>query len=95
MAELFVTGHVVDCILLLMLVEFIALLLLRGRLRWNIPAVQLLIALGAGAALLLALRAALVRSPWQWIALWLIVALGMHLIDLNLRWMSRRSVTVH
>ena len=86
-AELFATGSVVDCILALMLIESIALILIGRKLRSGIPALQVLVNLAAGAALLLALRAALLGSPWKWISLWLLAALVAHLLDLRYRWL--------
>jgi len=85
-AELFATGRAVDGILALMLIESIALILIGRKSRRAMPAAQVLVSIGAGAALLLALRAALHRSPWQWISLWLIAALVAHLLDLRYRW---------
>lgn len=55
------------------------------KLRRAIPAVQVLTSIGAGAALLLALRAALQGSSWPWISLWLVAALVAHLLDLRHR----------
>ncbi len=86
MAELFATGHVVDGILILMLAEWIGLSLLGRRSPQAMPAIALLVSLGAGAALLLALRAALIGASWRWIALWLAVAFLMHGLDMNFRW---------
>jgi hypothetical protein len=86
LAELFASGRVIDCVLALMLIESAALLLLRQRGRRGLAPIEIAASLGAGAALLLALRAALVGSPWPWISLWLIAALAAHLFDLRLRW---------
>ncbi|HEY1314668.1 MAG TPA: hypothetical protein VGE92_12360 [Steroidobacteraceae bacterium] len=91
MAELFATGRVIDGILGLMLMEFIGLVLLGRQSRRGLPASQLTFSLGAGAALLLALRAALLGASWPRIALWLLAALVAHLSDLRLRWTYRRT----
>jgi hypothetical protein len=56
-----------------------------------LPPIELLVSLGAGAALLLALRAALARAPWQGVAVWLVVALLLHLGDVGLRWTTART----
>jgi len=92
MAELFATGRAVDLALGVMALEFLALLLVRlgglarlGRRagpRHPSSLVDLGATLAAGAALLLALRAALRGAAWQVIALWLIVGFLAHLIDL-------------
>jgi CBS-domain-containing membrane protein len=91
MAELFATGHIVDGILVLMLLELGVLTLLRLRTRRGLTAIELVVSLGAGAALLMALRAALLGAPWQHVAPWLAAALVAHLVDLKLRWNPRRS----
>lgn len=85
-AELIATGRAVDGILALMLIETIALILVGRKLRRAIPPAQVLVSIGAGAALLLALRAALLGLAWQWISLWLLVALVAHILDLRYRW---------
>lgn len=45
----------------------------------------------SGAALMLAVRAALLDQPWPQIALWLLLALFAHVVDLMLRYRSQRS----
>jgi hypothetical protein len=86
LTEFFASGRAIDCILGLMFFEMIALLLLRRILRHGLQPIEVAVSLAAGAALLLALRAALLGSPWQWISLWLIAALIAHLCDLRRRW---------
>lgn len=86
MAEYFTTGRAVDGILALMLLEAAVLLIIGRTSRRGLPPLQLMVNLGAGAALLLALRAALLGAPWQHISLWLIAALIAHVIDLHYRW---------
>jgi CBS-domain-containing membrane protein len=85
-ARLFGSGLVVDGILGLMLAEWLILILVRKNLARGPRPVEILASLGAGAALLLALRAALLVKPWPSIAPWLVVALGCHLADLRWRW---------
>ena len=85
-AELIASGRAIDGILALMLIESIALILIGRKLSRAIPAVQVLVSIGAGAALLLALRAALLGFAWQWISLWLVAALVAHILDLRYRW---------
>lgn len=84
-APLFVSGRIVDGILVLVAIE--ALVLLGVRARWGRgPAPMALLSnLASGAALMLALRAALTGAAWTGIAAWLIVALGAHLAELVLR----------
>jgi hypothetical protein len=86
MADLFSSGRIVDGILLLMALEAIALILVRKLSKRGIAAVDLLVNLAAGMALLLALRAALTGQAWQAVALCLIVALIAHLLDITRRW---------
>ena len=84
-ASLFDSGRIVDGILVLVAIE--ALVLLGVRARWGRgPAPMALLSnLASGAALMLALRAALTGVAWPGIAAWLIVALGAHLVEMMLR----------
>jgi hypothetical protein len=77
------SGRAVDAILLLVFVEAIVVLLLARRGRG--PGAALLPTLIAGAALLLALRAALMQAPWTAVAAWLAAAGLAHGVDLALR----------
>jgi hypothetical protein len=85
-AELFAGGRIVDIILLLMLLEGIALLVYHYKTRRGLTPIAVISNLLAGGFLLLALRAALSAAGWQWIALWLLLALAGHLLDLLMRW---------
>jgi len=87
--EAFATGRIVDVILALMALELIVLIIVRKKTTRGLTTAQLTVSLAAGAALLLALRAALTGRPWQSVALWLIVALAAHALDLKLRWPPR------
>jgi len=87
MNGLFSSGRVVDAVLAFMLIELIALVFVRQRGASLFRPRDVMVNFGAGAALLLALRAALRGSGWQPVALWLLVGLGFHLWDL---WLRRR-----
>jgi hypothetical protein len=76
----------VDGIIALVAVEFLALALLRVRTGRGIGAVDLLFNLLAGAGLMLALRAALAGDGGAWILGWLTLALVAHVVDLARRW---------
>ena len=86
MGSLFSTGGIVESIVALMLLEAIVLLVLRRVTRRGLPPLEVLTSLSAGAALMLALRAALVGAGWPMIAVWLLVALVAHGGDVALRW---------
>jgi hypothetical protein len=45
----------------------------------------------SGAALMLAVRAAVLDQPWPQIAFWLLLALIAHVVDLLLRYRAQRS----
>ena len=86
MAELFHSGRIVDLILLLVLVEAV-LLAWRRQLTGRGPSLRALLPnLLSGAALLAAVRLALVHAEWLWVATALLFALLAHLADLHQRW---------
>jgi hypothetical protein len=89
MTSFFSSGRVVDVVLAFMLIELAALVLVRRRGAAVFRPLDVAVNSGAGASLLLALRAALRGSEWQPIALWLLSALGFHLWDL---WLRRPSL---
>jgi hypothetical protein len=91
MDSLFSSGVIVEGILGLMLLEGIVLLLLRASRRRGLTSLEVLSTLGAGAALMLALRAALIGAGWPMIAAWLLAALIAHGSDMALRWRLHRD----
>ena len=89
MAELFDNGRIIDLILLLILVECVLLGVWRRR---ELLLSELLPNIVSGAALMLAVRLALVDARWEWISLSLLAALCAHLCDLGLRLRRSRAV---
>lgn len=85
MTNFFSSGRVVDGVLAFMLIELIVLVSIRKRGKALFRPLDIIVNCGAGAALLLALRAALRGSPWQTLPVWLLVALGFHVWDLTRR----------
>ncbi|MEH3061342.1 MAG: hypothetical protein PGN33_00760 [Methylobacterium radiotolerans] len=79
----FASGRIVDGILLLVALEALALAWLARR--GGPPLPSLLANLASGAALMLALRAALVGAGWVAVAGWMLAGLVAHLADLGLR----------
>lgn len=75
----FTSGRAIDVVLVFMVMEVVALLLLKRR-----PLTVLLTIL-PGAAMMLALRAAVTGGAWLLIAFWLTVSLPLHLADLRHR----------
>jgi len=87
--EFFASGHAIDLILGLMVLETLALALYHWKTGRGIAPSDLLVNLLPGAFLLLALRSALVQAGWGWIPLCLTAALLAHLADLRRRWRSQ------
>ncbi len=83
---LFESARAVDLVLAFVVLEALALLLLRWRLRRGPSAREILALLLPGACLMLALRAALAGPHALEIAGWMLAALLSHLFDLGLRW---------
>jgi hypothetical protein len=89
-ADWFASGRIVDVILVLMVLEAVALTLLRNKAQRGLSIYVLAANFSAGAALLLALRAALTDHRWQSVALWLVLALIAHATDLRARWVTMK-----
>lgn len=79
MEWLFASGHAVDIVLVVLLVEMIWLVA-RGR-----GAVDVVLMLLPAALILLGLRAALVGLDWPWIAIPLAASFPVHLVDVRRR----------
>lgn len=77
LARLFASGHAVDLVLAVIVIEAFVLARLG---RW--PALAVALRLGPAVFMLLALRAALVGMDWRWIAVMLGLAFPLNLADL-------------
>ncbi|WP_019012963.1 hypothetical protein [Elioraea tepidiphila] len=78
-------GGLVEAILALVALEAAVLAVVLRRTGRGVALPGLLVTLLSGAALLLALRAALIGAGAVWIGAWLAAALAAHLLDLWLR----------
>ncbi len=86
MDTLFASGRIIDAILVLVLLEGLALLAWHRRTGQGPGPTAVIANLGAGALLLLAVRAALADAGWP-VAAMLLGAAGLaHLFDLRCRW---------
>lgn len=83
---LFATGRIVDLILVLVIIEGALLIAVRAKTGRGPSPSQTAANLAAGASLMLAVRSALVAAHWSETALWLLVGLLAHLVDLAVRW---------
>lgn len=79
MGAFFASGHAVDVVLVVMLVEAIYLKI-RG---WAMSEIALLLL--PGVLMLLGLRAALTGAGWLWVALPLALSFPVHLLDVARR----------
>ena len=78
MEWLFASGHAVDVVLLTLTLEFMWLTAFK---HWQVTAV--LLRLGPGAMMLIALRSALVGNNWPLVAVPLFLSFPLHLADLK------------
>ena len=83
--SLITTGRIVDVMLAFVVLEIIILGLYRRATGNGIPMPKLLVNIGAGSSIMLALRAALTGADWKWIAVWLVCGLLFHSSDIALR----------
>ncbi len=81
--------HLIDLVLAMTLVEMAALALYHHRTGRGMAPLDFVPALGAGLALMLAVRAALSDATWTWMAAALIAAGLAHLADMRRRWPQR------
>ena len=84
--ELIESGRIVDIMLIFVILEVALLLGYRWVTGRGIPARWLLINIGAGGSLMLALRAVYADASWWIVAGCLIAALVFHVADLAQRW---------
>jgi hypothetical protein len=80
LAAFFTSGHAVDLVLAFMVLEALFLIVIKKR-----RVLTVVLTILPGAAMMLALRAALTGAEWQMVAIWLTVSLPLHLADLRHR----------
>jgi hypothetical protein len=80
------SGRIVDLMLAFIFLEIVVLGLIRQRRGGGVAALPLIINIGAGVALMLALRFALTDSTWLPVSACLLAALAFHGADVALRW---------
>lgn len=85
MADWFASGRIVDVIVALVAVEALVLVAVRLRFGRGPSTGALLSNLASGAALMLAVRAALTGADWPIVAAWLLAALIAHLTEMMIR----------
>ncbi|MEM1436213.1 MAG: hypothetical protein AAGG11_19330 [Pseudomonadota bacterium] len=85
MGEFIRSGAIVDFMLVFVAVEVIVLLALYQFRGFGLPPLALLLNIGAGTSLMLALRSTLYGHDWPVIAVWLLSALAFHVSDLAYR----------
>jgi hypothetical protein len=86
MAGLFVSGRIVDLILIFTVIEVVLLGVYRRRTGRGVGFHDLVANLSSGVCLLLALRCAIADAWWGWIGLCLFASLIAHVLDLRRRW---------
>jgi hypothetical protein len=86
--ELILTGRIVDIMLVFIILEILVVLVIRNYRGGAVPPLPLLVNIGAGGSLMLALRVALTGSAWPLLAACLVSALIFHVLDLYLRWQA-------
>ena len=84
--SLIASGQIADIMLGVMVLEVIAIALYRRAQGGGIAMRPLILNIGAGGSLILALRASLTESGWLTIAAFLVLALVFHVADQAGRW---------
>ena len=82
------SGRIVDLMLTVLAVELVVVQIYRRRAGGGIGFLPMLLNLGAGGSLMLALRAALISAGPLWIAVFLLSSLVFHVADQAARWES-------
>ena len=89
MAEWMSSGHIVDLVdlvIVLTLLECVALVAHHRLTRRGVAPSDYALNIASGLCLMIALRCALVKPNWQWIAFWLAAAGLAHSADIISRW---------
>ena len=83
--RLITSGHIVDIALIFIIIEFVVLATRASLTPTLERLLALVLALGPGACLMLAVRCALTNAGPIWVAFWLAASLPLHLVDIARR----------
>ncbi|MEM7611332.1 MAG: hypothetical protein AAF270_06625 [Pseudomonadota bacterium] len=86
LTDLIQSGRIVDIMLVVVAIEVAVLLAYRKVTGKGLRPLALLLNIGAGGSLMVALKLVFIDAGWQWVAVALISALVFHVSDLALRW---------
>ena len=84
--ELILSGRIIDVVIAVLLLELVAVSILHKTRGLGIAPYPLMVNIGAGGSLALAIKASITGAGWQWIATWLITSFVFHVLDLRTRW---------
>jgi hypothetical protein len=84
--EFILSGRIVDLMLALVALEILVISYLFSRQGRGIASWPMLLNIGSGASLMLALRVSLTGGQWPMLAACLVAALAFHVADMALRW---------
>ncbi len=90
MSGLFASGHIIDAILVLTLLECLFIAGYHARTGRGPEPAPFVVNVLSGVCLMIALRCALIGAWWGWISVCLLGSLAMHLLDLMRRWAGRK-----
>ncbi|MEO0575100.1 MAG: hypothetical protein AAF004_06520 [Pseudomonadota bacterium] len=85
-AGLIESGRIVDLMLAVIALEVVVLCAYRVNSGRGLSIPSILLNVGAGGSLMVALKLVLTDASWQWIAVALVASLICHAADLGMRW---------
>ena len=89
--ELIVSGRIVDIMIGFVIVEVAGLILYRRFTGRGVAPYSLLVNVGAGGSLMLALRAVYTEASWTVVATCLVSSLVFHALDIADRWQQEKA----
>ncbi|MEM9171634.1 MAG: hypothetical protein AAGA84_02905 [Pseudomonadota bacterium] len=84
------SGTIVDVMLVVVAIEIVVLAAFRLTTGKGISLAALLLNIGAGGSLMVALKLVFSQAGWQWVAMALVASLIFHVSDLAWRWRASR-----
>ena len=91
--DLVTSGRIVDIMIVFVIAEVVLLLFYERATGRGVAPYSLLVNIGAGGSLMLALRAAFSEADWTTIAACLVASLVFHTLDIRQRWKTETKDT--